>query len=66
MTDGLTIGRAAAFPGVTIKTVRHYHRLGLADEPECNVERPRAGSLLSSGSAMGGEPGAKGNSTPVH
>ncbi|NGN65956.1 MerR family transcriptional regulator [Streptomyces sp. A7024] len=34
MADGLTIGQAAAFVGVTIKTVRHYHRLGLVDEPE--------------------------------
>ncbi|WP_438290658.1 MerR family transcriptional regulator [Streptomyces sp. HUAS TT7] len=34
MADGLTIGRAAAFVGVTIKTVRHYHRLGLVQEPE--------------------------------
>jgi DNA-binding transcriptional MerR regulator len=30
---GLTIGQAAAFAGVTVKTVRHYHRLGLVDEP---------------------------------
>ncbi|MEU1819335.1 MerR family transcriptional regulator [Streptomyces roseifaciens] len=34
MADGLTIGQAAAFAGVTIKTVRHYHRLGLVAEPE--------------------------------
>jgi DNA-binding transcriptional MerR regulator len=33
MASGLTIGQAAAFAGVTIKTVRHYHRLGLLDEP---------------------------------
>ncbi len=33
MAGGLTIGQAAAFAGVTIKTVRHYHRLGLVDEP---------------------------------
>ena len=33
MRKGLTIGQAAAFAGVTIKTVRHYHRLGLIDEP---------------------------------
>ena len=31
---GLTIGQAAAFAGVTVKTVRHYHRLGLVEEPE--------------------------------
>jgi DNA-binding transcriptional MerR regulator len=30
---GLSIGQAAAFAGVTVKTVRHYHRLGLVDEP---------------------------------
>ncbi len=34
MTSGLTIGQAAAFAGVTVKTVRHYHRHGLVDEPE--------------------------------
>ncbi|WAS91897.1 MerR family transcriptional regulator [Nannocystis poenicansa] len=33
MASGLTIGQAAAFAGVTIKTIRHYHRLGLVDEP---------------------------------
>jgi DNA-binding transcriptional MerR regulator len=33
MTRGLTISQAAAFAGVTVKTVRHYHRLGLIDEP---------------------------------
>jgi DNA-binding transcriptional MerR regulator len=33
MVDGLTIGQAASFVGITIKTVRHYHRLGLVDEP---------------------------------
>ncbi|NUS05071.1 MAG: MerR family transcriptional regulator [Nonomuraea sp.] len=34
MTNGVTIGQAAAFAGVTVKTVRHYHRLGLVEEPE--------------------------------
>ncbi|MEV6423921.1 MerR family transcriptional regulator [Streptomyces sp. NPDC051662] len=33
MANGLTIGQAAAYVGVTIKTVRHYHRLGLVREP---------------------------------
>jgi DNA-binding transcriptional MerR regulator len=33
MSTGVRIGQAAAFVGVTIKTVRHYHRLGLVDEP---------------------------------
>jgi DNA-binding transcriptional MerR regulator/pimeloyl-ACP methyl ester carboxylesterase len=33
VTGGLTIGQAAAFAGVTVKTLRHYHRLGLVDEP---------------------------------
>ncbi|MEV0105720.1 MerR family transcriptional regulator [Nocardia sp. NPDC050799] len=33
MTSGLTIGQAAAYAGVTVKTVRHYHRLGLVEEP---------------------------------
>ncbi|WP_345279272.1 MerR family DNA-binding transcriptional regulator [Streptomyces gulbargensis] len=34
MAEGLTIGQAAAFVGITVKTVRHYHRLGLVAEPE--------------------------------
>ncbi|RSN10567.1 MerR family transcriptional regulator [Nonomuraea sp. WAC 01424] len=33
MMSGVTIGQAAAYAGVTIKTIRHYHRLGLVDEP---------------------------------
>ena len=33
MVYGLTIGQAAAFAGVTVKAVRHYHRLGLVEEP---------------------------------
>lgn len=33
MNGALTIGQAAAFAGVTVKTVRHYHRRGLLDEP---------------------------------
>ncbi|MFD4394485.1 MerR family transcriptional regulator [Kitasatospora sp. NPDC058397] len=32
--NGVTIGQAAAFVGITVKTVRHYHKLGLAEEPE--------------------------------
>ncbi|MFI6845055.1 MerR family transcriptional regulator [Kitasatospora sp. NBC_00085] len=32
--NGVTIGQAAAFTGVTVKTVRHYHRLGLVKEPD--------------------------------
>ncbi|MEU8635488.1 MerR family transcriptional regulator [Amycolatopsis sp. NPDC048633] len=34
MMIGVTIGQAAAFAGVTVKTVRHYHKLGLVAEPE--------------------------------
>ena len=33
MNNGVTIGQAAAFVGVTVKTVRHYHKLGLVEEP---------------------------------
>jgi DNA-binding transcriptional MerR regulator len=33
MASGVTIGQAAAFAGVTVKAVRHYHKLGLVDEP---------------------------------
>lgn len=49
MADGLTIGQAAAFVGVTIKTVRHYHRLGLIAEPErdgSGYRRYRSADLL--------------------
>ncbi|MCX5410026.1 MerR family transcriptional regulator (plasmid) [Streptomyces sp. NBC_00335] len=49
MAEGLTIGQAAAFAGVTIKTVRHYHRLGLVDEPErdgSGYRRYRSGELF--------------------
>ncbi|MDQ3789799.1 MAG: MerR family transcriptional regulator [Actinomycetota bacterium] len=34
MRHGVTIGQAATFVGVTVKTVRHYHKLGLVQEPE--------------------------------
>ncbi|BCY08875.1 MerR family transcriptional regulator [Actinoplanes sp. L3-i22] len=34
MRNGVTIGQAAAFVGVTVKTVRHYHKLRLVEEPE--------------------------------
>ncbi|MBU3064586.1 MerR family transcriptional regulator [Nocardia sp. NEAU-G5] len=34
MRNAVTIGQAAAFVGVTVKTVRHYHKLGLVAEPE--------------------------------
>ncbi|WP_347351528.1 MerR family transcriptional regulator [Intrasporangium sp.] len=30
----LTIGRLAAYAGVTTRTVRHYHKIGLLPEPE--------------------------------
>ncbi|KJS56603.1 MerR family transcriptional regulator [Streptomyces rubellomurinus] len=33
MTDGVTISQAAAFVGVTVKTIRHYQNNGLVDEP---------------------------------
>ncbi|MEV6655494.1 MerR family transcriptional regulator [Nocardia fluminea] len=33
MMNGVTIGQAAVFAGVTIKTVRHYEKNGLLDEP---------------------------------
>ncbi|MET3985283.1 MerR family transcriptional regulator [Streptomyces sp. PvR034] len=49
MADGLTIGQAASYVGVTIKTVRHYHRLGLVAEPErdgSGYRRYRSGQLF--------------------
>ncbi|MFD8734182.1 MerR family transcriptional regulator [Streptomyces sp. NPDC059618] len=33
MTEGITIGQAAAFAAVTVKTIRHYHKNGLIAEP---------------------------------
>lgn len=33
MNKGVTISQAAAFAGVTVKTVRHYHKHGLVEEP---------------------------------
>ncbi|MDI1446876.1 MerR family transcriptional regulator [Polyangium sp. 6x1] len=33
MKHGVTISQAAAFAGVTVKTVRHYHKHGLVEEP---------------------------------
>jgi hypothetical protein len=45
------IGQAAAFAGVTVKTVRHYHRLSLVDEPRRDTSvtgsPPRPGGLTS-------------------
>ncbi|HEY1294726.1 MAG TPA: MerR family transcriptional regulator [Chloroflexota bacterium] len=34
---GITIGQLAAYAGVTIKAVRHYHRRGLLEEPRRDV-----------------------------
>lgn len=34
MTGVLTIGQLAAFVGVTVRAVRHYHQRGLLPEPE--------------------------------
>jgi len=33
----LTIGQLASYAGVTIRAVRHYHRIGLLQEPERNA-----------------------------
>ncbi|QIS21351.1 MerR family transcriptional regulator [Nocardia terpenica] len=44
-----TIAQAAAFAGVTVTTVRQYHRHGLVDEPEYDsfgCRRYRAAELL--------------------
>jgi DNA-binding transcriptional MerR regulator len=30
----LTIGQLAGYAGVTVRTVRHYHQIGLLPEPE--------------------------------
>lgn len=49
MVDGLTIGQAAAYVGITVKTVRHYHRLGLVAEPvrdSSGYRRYRSAELL--------------------
>lgn len=50
MTNGITIGQAAAFVGVTVRTVRHYHALGLVAEPErddSGYRRYGSGELLA-------------------
>ncbi|MBF6341680.1 MerR family transcriptional regulator [Nocardia abscessus] len=49
MRNGVTIGQAAAFVGVTVKTVRHYHKLGLVAEPvrdSSGFRRYGSGDLL--------------------
>lgn len=49
MSNGVTIGQAAAFVGVTVKAVRHYHKLGLVAEPErdsSGYRRYGSGELL--------------------
>ncbi|MBW6438833.1 MerR family transcriptional regulator [Actinoplanes hulinensis] len=49
MMRGVTIGQAAEFVGVTVKTVRHYHKLGLLREPErdgSGYRRYGSGDLL--------------------
>ncbi|MEV6561511.1 MerR family transcriptional regulator [Nocardia sp. NPDC051756] len=47
--DGFTVDRAAAFAGVTVATLREYHRHGLVGEPECDssgARRYRPAELL--------------------
>ncbi|MGB3635084.1 MAG: MerR family transcriptional regulator [Rubrobacteraceae bacterium] len=49
MRDRLTIGEVAKLTGVTTKTVRHYHKIGLLAEPERSEAGYRlydAGDLL--------------------
>ncbi|MFF5968925.1 MerR family transcriptional regulator [Streptomyces collinus] len=49
MTNGVTIGQAASFVGITVKTVRHYHKIGLVAEPErdsSGYRRYGSGELL--------------------
>jgi DNA-binding transcriptional MerR regulator len=49
MKNGVTIGQAARFVGVTVRTVRHYHALGLVAEPErdgSGYRRYGSGELL--------------------
>src|SRR5580765_8765873 len=38
----LTIGQLAAYAGVTIRAVRHYHQVGLLPEPERDASGYRA------------------------
>ncbi|WP_406071268.1 MerR family DNA-binding transcriptional regulator [Micromonospora sp. NBC_01638] len=37
----LTIGQLAAYAGVTVRAVRHYHQIGLLPEPERDASRYR-------------------------
>ncbi|WEB45446.1 MerR family transcriptional regulator [Streptomyces yunnanensis] len=49
MRNGVTIGQAAAFVDITVKTVRRYHKLGLVAEPErdsSGYRRYGSGELL--------------------
>ena len=46
----LTISRAAAYAGVTVRAVRHYHRIGLLPEPprdESGYRRYRAADIVT-------------------
>src|ERR1041384_1919639 len=45
----LTISRLAAYAGVTVRAVRHYHEIGLLPEPE----RDRAGDRTYDAAAGG-------------
>ena len=38
----LTIGQLAAYAGVTVRAVRHYHQVGLLPEPERSSSGYRA------------------------
>jgi len=38
----LTIGQLAAYAGVTVRAVRHYHQIGLLPEPERDVSGYRS------------------------
>ncbi|MEU6584798.1 MerR family transcriptional regulator [Nocardia sp. NPDC046763] len=47
--EGFAIDQAAAFAGVTVTMVRHYHQRGLVDEPEFDSSgsrRYRSAELL--------------------
>jgi DNA-binding transcriptional MerR regulator len=46
----LTIGQAASYAGVTVRAVRHYHRIGLLREPprdESGYRRYRAADIVT-------------------
>ena len=50
----LTIGQLAAYAGVTVRAVRHYHQVGLLPEPERDASGCRLPPELAHRAQPGG------------